>query len=82
MLAESGEMCVCKIVEALGMGQPAVSHHMASLRHAGLVRHRKEGQWIHYSLNRDAFRDGPLSFIAGVAEEADTPLSVECAKCL
>lgn len=69
MLAENGEMCVCKIVEALGMGQPAVSHHMAALRHAGLVYHRKEGQWIHYSLNRDTLRSGPLTFISGIAKE-------------
>jgi ArsR family transcriptional regulator, arsenate/arsenite/antimonite-responsive transcriptional repressor len=78
MLAESGEMCVCKIVEALAMGQPAVSHHMAALRHAGLVNHRKEGQWIHYSLNRDALRNGPLSFLAGIAAEAEEARVGEC----
>ena len=67
MLAENGEMCVCKIVEALGMGQPAVSHHMAALRRAGLVRHRKSGQWIHYSLDREALRDGPTAFLQAMA---------------
>jgi ArsR family transcriptional regulator, arsenate/arsenite/antimonite-responsive transcriptional repressor len=71
MLAENGEMCVCKIVEALQMGQPAVSHHMAALRHAGLVYHRKAGQWIHYSLNREALRNGPLTFLTQVAKETD-----------
>ncbi|MDO8585524.1 MAG: metalloregulator ArsR/SmtB family transcription factor [Armatimonadota bacterium] len=72
MLAENGELCVCRIVDALQMGQPAVSHHMAALRHAGLVLHRKDGQWIHYSLNRDALRNGPLAFIRDIAEERTT----------
>jgi ArsR family transcriptional regulator, arsenate/arsenite/antimonite-responsive transcriptional repressor len=71
MLAENGEMCVCKIVDALGMGQPAISHHMAALRHAGLVFHRKSGQWIHYSLNKEALRNGPIAFMQRVAEESD-----------
>ncbi|MDO8682639.1 MAG: metalloregulator ArsR/SmtB family transcription factor [Armatimonadota bacterium] len=71
MLAENGEMCVCKIVDALGMGQPAVSHHMAALRHAGLVLHRKSGQWIHYSLNPEALRNGPMLYIQEIAEQAE-----------
>ena len=72
MLAENGEMCVCKIVDALQMGQPAVSHHMATLRHAGLVSHRKLGQWVHYSLNCGALRDGPLAFVQEIAQNAET----------
>ena len=79
MLAENGEMCVCKIVEALRMGQPAISHHMAALRHAGLVLHRKEGQWIHYSLNRDALRDGPLAFVSHLAEAPELVLDRDLA---
>jgi ArsR family transcriptional regulator, arsenate/arsenite/antimonite-responsive transcriptional repressor len=82
LLAENGEMCVCKIVEILEMGQPAISHHMAALRHAGLVRHRKAGQWIHYSLNREALRDGPLAFITEIAEAQDAvALSSSCGPC-
>lgn len=78
MLSENGEMCVCKIVEALQMGQPAVSHHMAALRHAGLVNHRKAGQWIHYSLSRDALRNGPLTFLTDIAEEREATLPENC----
>jgi len=70
MLAENGEMCVCKIVDALGMGQPAVSHHMAALRHTGLVCHRKSGQWIYYSLNPEALREGPMAFVQGIVGRA------------
>jgi len=67
MLAENGELCVCRIVDALNMGQPAVSHHMAALRHAGLVRHRKCGQWIYYSLDCDALQRGPLAYVREIA---------------
>ena len=71
MLAEQGEVCVCKIVEAFGMNQPAVSHHMAKLRHSKLVRHRKQGQWIYYSLNTDKLRAGPLGFLSELVSLAE-----------
>ncbi|MFC1597165.1 ArsR/SmtB family transcription factor [Planctomycetota bacterium] len=44
------EVCVCQIVEALGLGQSKVSRHLAHLRNAGLVNDRREGLWIYYSL--------------------------------
>jgi ArsR family transcriptional regulator len=53
MVAEAGELCVCHIVEGLNMAQPAVSHHLTRLRYSGLLKARKEGQWVHYSLNYD-----------------------------
>ena len=44
------ELCVCQIVEALGLGQSKVSRHLATLRNAGLVSDRREGLWMYYSL--------------------------------
>ncbi len=44
------EVCVCQIVEALGLGQSKVSRHLAHLRNAGLVNNRREGLWMYYSL--------------------------------
>jgi len=44
------EVCVCQIVEALGLGQSKVSRHLAHLRNAGLVNDRREGLWMYYSL--------------------------------
>ena len=46
------ELCVCQIVEALGIGQSKASRHLASLRHAGLVNDRREGLWMYYSLTQ------------------------------
>jgi ArsR family transcriptional regulator len=70
MVAEAGELCVCRIVEAMDMGQPAVSHHLARLRYAGILRARKQGQWVHYSLNVDALEQGALEFLRRLVEEA------------
>ena len=44
------ELCVCQIVEVLGIGQSKVSRHLAHLRNAGLVNDRREGLWMYYSL--------------------------------
>lgn len=46
------EVCACKISERLGLAASTVSHHMALLREAGLVRARKDGTWVYYSLDR------------------------------
>lgn len=46
-----GEMCVLHISEALGVGQSAVSHQLRILKAAGLVRPRREGKEIYYSLD-------------------------------
>lgn len=54
MLAEQ-EMCVCEIIDKLGMSQPAVSHHLKILKHANLVNDTREGKWIYYSLNENVF---------------------------
>ena len=56
-LLEQGELCVCDITAALDMVQPKVSFHLSALKAAGLIKDRKQGKWIHYSLNeKDLFR--------------------------
>jgi len=56
-LLEQGELCVCDIAAALDMVQPKVSFHLSALKEAGLIKDRKQGKWIHYSLNeKDLFR--------------------------
>jgi ArsR family transcriptional regulator, arsenate/arsenite/antimonite-responsive transcriptional repressor len=42
------EVCVCFLVEILGMPQPTISRHLAYLRRAGLVKARRQGKWMHY----------------------------------
>ena len=45
------EMCVCDIAELLSMTQSAISHQLRVLRQARLVKHRKEGKVVFYSLD-------------------------------
>ena len=45
------EICVCFLVEALGLSQPKISRHLAYLRDAGLVAARREGKWMHYRIS-------------------------------
>ena len=52
-LLTSGELCVCKIYDSLGLSQSLVSHHLAILRANDLVNSRKEGRWVYYSLNKE-----------------------------
>ncbi len=42
------ELCVCQIVELLGLAASTVSKHMAVLRQAYLVDNRKDGRWAYY----------------------------------
>jgi ArsR family transcriptional regulator len=55
LLATSGEpVCICNLVEPLGVSQPTVSHHMKKLLDAGLVDRDQRGKWAYYSINRAA----------------------------
>ena len=55
-----GEECVCNLTGLLDSGQSRLSFHLKVLRDAGLVRARRDGRWMHYSLEPrglDAIRD-------------------------
>ena len=54
-LSES-EMCVCDICALLQMKQPAVSHQLKNLKQARIVKNRRDGKVIYYSLNDDHIR--------------------------
>jgi DNA-binding transcriptional ArsR family regulator len=49
------ETCVCDLIDALDLPQPLVSYHLGKLRKAGLVRARREAQWIYYSVDPAAW---------------------------
>jgi DNA-binding transcriptional ArsR family regulator len=44
------EMCVCELMAALKTTQPTTSHHLKILEDAEIVKSRKDGKWIFYSL--------------------------------
>ncbi len=50
----AGELCVCDIVDILGLPQPTVSRHLAYLRRMGLVEATREWKFAHYRLAKPA----------------------------
>jgi ArsR family transcriptional regulator len=55
LLATSDEpVCICNLVEPLGLSQPTVSHHMKKLLDAGLVEREQRGKWAFFDLKPDA----------------------------
>jgi DNA-binding transcriptional ArsR family regulator len=55
-LSES-EMCVCDLCALLKMKQPAVSHQLKNLKQSRIVKARREGKVIYYSLDDEHIRD-------------------------
>ena len=49
-MLQHGELCVCKIQEALGVCQPTTSKNLKILEEAGFLNSRKEGLWVCYRL--------------------------------
>jgi ArsR family transcriptional regulator len=50
------ELCVCDIAALLGMSISAISHHLRILRNLRLVKFRKDGRIVYYSLDDDHVR--------------------------
>jgi ArsR family transcriptional regulator len=49
-LLKKGEICACKFVPFTKKAQPTVSQHLRILENAGIVKSRKEGKMIFYSI--------------------------------
>jgi len=58
------ELCVCDIAELLGMSQSAISHQLRIVKQAKLVKNRRDGKTIYYSL-----ADEHVKTIIGMAKE-------------
>jgi ArsR family transcriptional regulator len=57
-LLSSREMCVCEVMVALDLTQPTASHHLRILENVGLVKDRKEGKWVFYSIANPELFEG------------------------
>ncbi|MEX2180367.1 MAG: metalloregulator ArsR/SmtB family transcription factor [Gemmatimonadaceae bacterium] len=51
----SGERCVCDLTDLLDAAQSRLSFHLKVLKEAGIVSDRRDGRWVHYSINADVF---------------------------
>ncbi len=52
-----GEECVCNLTGLLERGQSLLSFHLKILRDAGILRARREGRWVYYSLDADVLAE-------------------------
>ncbi len=57
-LLSSREMCVCEVTVALDLTQPTASHHLRILENVGLVKDRKVGKWVFYSIANPELFEG------------------------
>jgi ArsR family transcriptional regulator, arsenate/arsenite/antimonite-responsive transcriptional repressor len=56
LLAGSDDaVCLCNLIEPLGLAQATVSHHLKKLVEAGLVLREERGKWSYFSINSGAF---------------------------
>ena len=49
-LLSKREMCVCELTVALDLTQPTASHHLKILENMGLIKDKKIGKWVFYSV--------------------------------
>ncbi len=80
-LMNGREVCVCYFVEILKQSQPKISRHLAYLRNAGVVSARREGKWMHYSIERP--EDGGAAAVLDAALrsfEADREMQLDLAR--
>jgi ArsR family transcriptional regulator len=68
-----GERCVCEMTGPLDISQPLVSHHLAMLRDAGLVRMRAEGARTYYSIDWERVDADLSGFTAYLERRRSSP---------
>ncbi len=76
-----GEHCVCDVGDTLALSPALVSHHLRVLRVSGLLRERRSGRWVYYSLDLDALarlRAAMSSLLTPTDEAATACLCSDC----
>jgi ArsR family transcriptional regulator, arsenate/arsenite/antimonite-responsive transcriptional repressor len=80
-LMHGREVCVCYFVEILRQSQPKISRHLAYLRRAGIVSARREGKWMHYSIERPDDARGNAVLDAALASfQSDREMQADLAR--
>ena len=73
---QGGEQCVCDLTDELEASQSRLSFHLKTLKDAGLVIDRKEGRWVYYAINPEAFQ----TLERVLRDLRPSPLSVRAAR--
>lgn len=77
-LLSSGEKCACKLLEEINITQPTLSHHMKILCDSGIVRGRKEGKWMYYSISSEGVTLARRYFDMLTEQSANPKLDMPC----
>ena len=56
LIASRAEMCVCELTPHFELSGPTISHHLKTLREAGLIEGERRGTWVYYWVKPDALR--------------------------
>lgn len=70
-LLRDGEVCVCFFAGTLETNNPKISRHLSYLKRASLVSGRRDGKWMHYSIQRPADKTAADVFDATMKMLAD-----------
>ena len=52
-----GEQCVCELMDTMRAAQSRLSFHLKVLKDSGLIRDRREGRWVYYSIDADGIEE-------------------------
>jgi DNA-binding transcriptional ArsR family regulator len=66
---KDGELCLCQIIQVLGLSPATVSKHMDLLERAGLVQRRRQGKWRYYRLSDGSAQGPPRTALKWVFEQ-------------
>ena len=62
MMLRQKPLCVCEIVDVLGLANSTVSKHLSILRHTNLILDEKDGRWVNYRL-AEAHESQDIGFV-------------------
>jgi ArsR family transcriptional regulator len=80
LLLLEGDLCVCELGGILNMEQSRISHGLRILREANLIRSKRDGKWVVYSVDSKTVES---EIIQGLEKEVELPASDrrEMSKC-
>ncbi|WP_438864110.1 metalloregulator ArsR/SmtB family transcription factor [Neptunicella sp.] len=78
LISVKRELCVCDLIQALGLSQPKISRHLAELRKCELLIDERRGKWVYYQLHPD-LPQWAIQVLTTTANSASDYVEVELA---
>jgi ArsR family transcriptional regulator len=72
LVAARGPLCSCHLESDVDASQPQISKHLGILHRAGLLRRRREGRWVYFSIDEEAL-DAAGDFVAELKASMHRP---------